>query len=272
MPVMPRRLATVVVVSLFGHVHDARADDKLECIAASDSAQQQRRAGHLVAARESLLMCVREACPGPVRAFCEQWLEEVQAGLPTILVRVADSSGHDVSAVRVVVDGVPIATELDGRPLTLDPGLHQFRFEPRQGAPVVDQLLIVESHKNRLVTETLPAGSASSQTEGPVGRVPLGTWILGAVGVAGVGGFAALAAAGSNSYASCVTSPCSSSTKSSLDLDRGLAWASLTVGALAAGGSVWMYFASKSKAPSRLGALTLTPAPSGGFVSWTGRF
>jgi hypothetical protein len=253
-------------------VRSARADDKLQCIAASDQAQAEVHAGHLSAARESLLACARESCPLPVRQVCEKWLDDVQASASTIVVRVTDAAGHDVSDVRVLVDGIVKATELDGRALAIDPGPHLLRIEPRAGSAVEDRLVIAESQKNRIVTETLTSAPAIARA--PIVRRRLGvvSWMLGGVGVAGLAGFGVMTAVGSNAYSTCESSTCSSGARSALSVERVVAWSSLGVGLLSGVAAVWVYGASMPTLAPTEQAVSVVPNAGGVSVAWTGRF
>jgi hypothetical protein len=257
----------------FGSLRSAHADEKIDCVQAADAAQAARKVGHLMAARERLLVCAQESCPAAVRRFCEPWLEEVEASLPTVVFRVADALGRDLTDVRVFVDGSRVTSQLDGRPLTVDPGAHLFRFESRDGGSIEQQVLIVESQKNRILAETLsPLGAPAPPVlrEGP--HVPTATWALGAVAAAGLVSFAALTVAGSSTYSTCVDGPCSSSARSSLDPIRALAWTSLGVSVAAAGGSTWIYLASPPSSASKIGMLSIRGAPSGAIATWGGSF
>jgi hypothetical protein len=57
-----------------------------------------------------------------------------------------------VTDVTAHLDGAPLAIQLDGRPIVVDPGLHTVTFE-RAGSPTLEQKVIVrEGEKNRLVS------------------------------------------------------------------------------------------------------------------------
>ena len=101
------------------------ADEKLACVRAGEKAQKLRDSGKLMAARAELLTCVREVCPAVVRGDCAGWLGDVEASTPTIVARARDDSGHDLRDVIVSVDGARVASQLDGRPLPVDPGEHE---------------------------------------------------------------------------------------------------------------------------------------------------
>src|SRR5687767_3176668 len=75
----------------------ARADvapsdkTKVRCARAAEQAQQLRLDAKLLEARDQLRMCVRPACPDIVRSYCTRWFEEVEADLPSVVVRVQDA-------------------------------------------------------------------------------------------------------------------------------------------------------------------------------------
>ncbi len=142
----------------------ALADDTADCIAASEAAQTLRDAHAIIEARNKLLVCSRDVCPGPVRTDCLEQREEVEAGIPSIVWRAKDAHGQDTVDVRAFCDGTLLATQLDGRALPVDPGPHTFRFEPH-GAPAIEQKLVVsEGEKNRLVIVNL-SPRASDHTD-----------------------------------------------------------------------------------------------------------
>jgi hypothetical protein len=145
-----------------------RADEKHECVAAFEEAQQLRMDGKLRAARERLLVCSNERCPALLREDCTKWTSEVIAAMPTVVLGARDPQGRDVASARVRVDGALLAERLDGRPVTLDPGSHTFRFEVAGSPPVEQQALIRVGEKNREITVTIGASPSASLAGGPV--------------------------------------------------------------------------------------------------------
>jgi hypothetical protein len=130
----------------------ARADiTKDECIDANGKAQDLRRDGKLSAAREQLRECASVSCPAMVREDCASRLDELQRAQPTIVFEVRDELGVNVTAVRVTVDGMPVADRLDGAPLPVDVGEHVFAFETADRSPVTRTLVIIEGQKDRRV-------------------------------------------------------------------------------------------------------------------------
>jgi hypothetical protein len=140
----------------------AKADDtKAECVQANTRGQEQRRDGKLSLARDSFRACAASSCPSLLRDDCTRRLDEVERVQPTIVFDVKDASGRDAMAVKVTVDGKPLADRLTGAPLQVDPGEHVFGFEAAGQPPVTQTFLIKESEKDRQERIVLTAGSAS---------------------------------------------------------------------------------------------------------------
>src|SRR5580698_9599765 len=110
------RSATVALVclaaSLVGGAASARDDEKQACARASEDAQQLRSEGRPKEARDRLLVCARDTCPGIVRKDCTLWLAEVTAALPSVVVAAKDAQGQDVVSVKVTLDGEPFTDKV----------------------------------------------------------------------------------------------------------------------------------------------------------------
>jgi hypothetical protein len=175
----------------------ARADvTKAQCIDANAKGQDLRRNAHISAAREQFRACADPACPALVRDDCAKRLDEADRAQPTVVFDAKDGSGHDLSAVKVTVDGRPLVDKLDGTAVQVDPGEHEFTFTTAGEAPVTEKLVIKESAKERHESLTIgaaPPSPASVDAAGvsPTARGGMGTQKkialgVGAVGVAGV--------------------------------------------------------------------------------------
>lgn len=150
-------------ISLLGGL--AHADEKQICLDASENAQKARIASKLKAAREALLICHRDVCPGVVRQDCEKWLGEVIESLPSVVIAARDASGHDLFDVQISVDGEPLADKIDGKALVVDPGARLFRFV--RGTDVKEERVLVrQGEHNRLVEVTLGAAAPVSPVAG----------------------------------------------------------------------------------------------------------
>ena len=158
----------------------AAGPTKEACVAANEAAQDLRQAGRLREARQKLLVCVSDACPGPVREDCVQRLNDVNTAMPTIVFEVKDPTGNDVSAARVSMDGQPLVDRVTGSAVSIDPGEHRFAFDDANGLSHVEQTVVVrEGDHDRRVrvvlqavrTETATSGT-SSPTEAPQPEAP----------------------------------------------------------------------------------------------------
>ena len=84
-----------------------------------------------------------------------------------------------------------------GRPTTLDPGEHVVLVQRANGDREEDKFLLVDGERSRILTvhfaRQASSGTASAQSPRPdareSGEIPLGAWVLGAVGVLGHAGF-----------------------------------------------------------------------------------
>jgi len=82
-----------------------------------------------------LRQCADAACPAVIQADCTKWLTELEQSVPTIVI-VARSEQGDETDVNVFLDGRPWIHHLDGKPVELDPGAHQLRFEHASRPPL----------------------------------------------------------------------------------------------------------------------------------------
>lgn len=232
----------------------ARADAVQACFDAAVDGQKQRDAGKLLAARERFIACAK-GCPDEVQKDCAKWLGDLEQTLPTVVFGARDDKGRDLLDVRVSVDGAAVADTSHGKPVPLDPGAHSVRFE-RDGAAPIDRMLVVRvGEKNRSVVVEFVGPKAAAPS------VPTATWVLGGVGVIGLGVFGFFGASGLSDYRKygCDVG-CARDEKSSVDRQFLVADVALVigVGSLAAATVVWA-LRPKSEvavAPAHGGALT----------------
>jgi hypothetical protein len=153
--------------ALLSETPAAAQSAKLACIDANESAQDFRRAGKLRAARGKLVECLAATCPGPVRQDCAARLAEIDAAMPTLVLEANDEAGHELTAVRVTVDGQLLADHLAGASFPVDPGEHTFTFDAAGRLTVTKVLVLHEGDKRRRETVTLIAGSPPAHEESP---------------------------------------------------------------------------------------------------------
>ena len=143
--------AGIVSVFVLLTANGALADlTKHECVVANTAGQDLRQAGKLRAAHTQFSLCVSSSCPGPVRKDCADQLDAVDHGTPTLIIGAKDSSGADLSAVRVSIDGELLVVSLDGTAIAVDPGKHTLTFEGT-GEKKELELVILEGQKGRQV-------------------------------------------------------------------------------------------------------------------------
>src|ERR1019366_8465548 len=110
-----------------------------------------------------------------VRDACTKRLDELEKAQPTIIFRAKDASGQDVSAVKVTVDGRPLADKLDGTALPVDPGDHVFTFTTADQPPVTKTFVIGSGEKERrepVIFGGAPASPTPAQPTAAVAPTP----------------------------------------------------------------------------------------------------
>lgn len=97
----------------------ARSDAAIRerCAEAAESAQAERAAGRLLAARERFAECVRPACPGVIREDCSRWSADVTGEIPRLTLSLERAPEGAV----ISIDGEPRAEGV----LELDPGTYR---------------------------------------------------------------------------------------------------------------------------------------------------
>ena len=157
---MRRALCFVTAAALLAlPVTDARADEKQQCMAASDQGQELRDDGNYRRAREAFGACARTACPPLLRRDCAHWLAELEDAWPSIIVAAKDGDGNDLVDVEVRLDGEVLVAKLDGRPLRVDPGEHVIHVEAEGRPPVEEHVVVRAGEKNRSVEVRLASTS-----------------------------------------------------------------------------------------------------------------
>lgn len=207
------RLRPMILLLAFGLRTSAAnaappSPETLACMSASKDGQVERDRGHLLAARELFRACAQLTCPSVVTKSCTEWLVDIDARIPSVVIRVSERGADDITQASVLVDGRSVP--LDGRPVELDPGAHDIRAAAPDWLPSERKVLLAEGERARLVLFELeraapppapvleapppqPAIASLEQREPTSSfQVPVGSWILGGIGVAGVASFVVL--------------------------------------------------------------------------------
>jgi hypothetical protein len=147
-------------------------DSKEACLTAADTGQSLRDDGQYAAARDQFLACARDVCPKLVHEQCTEWIRSLDEATPTVVFGAKDDHGNDVGAARVLSDGKLVTSNLDGKPLPLDPGPHDIRFERDPGGAVTVHVVLRTGEKNREVTATFPTIEGQPSTSPEEGTAP----------------------------------------------------------------------------------------------------
>ena len=158
------------------------ADEKQECIAASEKAQTLRDEKKFSQTREQLIVCGRETCPAAIRKDCADALADLEKKIPSVVIRAKDKTGNDIVAVKVTIDGVASQTSLDGKAISLDPGVHTFRFETAGEDPIEQKVVVAEGEQSRAVTVSFGHPEAGGGGGGSRGA-PIAGIIVGGLGL-----------------------------------------------------------------------------------------
>jgi hypothetical protein len=132
---------------------------KAACAHAAEEGQRLRAESKLREAREAFTACAAERCPALIRSDCSGWLAEVEAAVPTVVIRAipAEEQGRELFEVEVRIDGVVQTSKLDGRELPVNPGEHHFAFSAPGRVPAEDDIVVRVGEKHRLLTVSLPS-------------------------------------------------------------------------------------------------------------------
>jgi hypothetical protein len=185
----------------------------------------------------------------------------VENATPTIIVE-ATLNGEDRSDVRVEMDGELLTEELVGKALPVDPGPHEFRFSHADMAPIQKKFVMREGEKRRLISiafgkepEATKPKLPPEQPLAPVPQVqlqrpvPVITYVLAGVSLAGLATFAVLGVTASDRERQLKEScspTCSDSEVESLKSRYTVANVVLGVGAAAGVAALITYFVRPS--------------------------
>jgi hypothetical protein len=251
----------------------ARADDA-SCIAGIEQGESLRRQGKLHDALKQFAICSAPTCPSEVKSECDKRIADVDSTMPTLVIAATDPAGNDLRDVKVTMDGAPLLSLLDGRPVSIDPGSHVFHFEQAGQPPVDKTLLLREGETDR--HESVVIGTALSTAPG---ATPSNWWTLqrtlavvsGGLGVVGLGFgavFGGLAISDQNMEKSnCSSSSCSNKGQAQADYTTAGQNANVSTagfiagGVLLAAGAVLFFTASDPAGPTT-GRLYLAPSPT----------
>jgi hypothetical protein len=119
--------------------------------------------------------------------------------VPSIVLTVTSDKGAETQA-HVTMDDQPLTEEIGGKPIEVDPGAHDLRFEIKGWPPQTIHVVVREGERNRIIEARFekakppPPTTAGGFPAGPVEPtgprpVPAATYVFGvlALGAAGMG-------------------------------------------------------------------------------------
>ena len=255
----------------------ADEDERAACATTAEQAQELRAAHKLIEARKQFIDCSRSSCPNVVSQDCTQWLSEITAVTPSVVISATDPAGHSVAGVRLSLDGVKVLDKLNGEALSVDPGTHQLRLEAEGMRTVEQQLTLKEGETNRLVAVLLVAKqppapltnpSVASQRSRFKAALP---YALAGVGAVALGSFAYFGIKGkseANDLAdTCgATKTCSESQVDPVRHHLLTADVSLGISLVSLGVATWMFISQHSAKSKDATLVQVGATPGTGFV------
>ncbi|MFZ5896353.1 MAG: hypothetical protein ACOY0T_35190 [Myxococcota bacterium] len=296
----PRRLRWLLGVSLGcagaalcppAQAQETKPDESVQaCSAAFEEAQRLRNETKYIAANQEVLKCATPKCGDALFQECTKIYTELQNAMPTVVFGARDGNkGIEVFDVQVSVDGQSLVDQLDGKAIPVDPGNHTFKFSNPRFPAVERQVVIRAGEKFRQLsvmfggTEPAPTPAAATQTSAATptppaeqpAKIPVASWVLGGIGVVGLGGFVAFRMIGSSEYDQ-LKRECAPDCFDS-DVDRvkakyTLSYISLGVGAAAFMGAAAIYFAQPKEGGPAPTAFVVAPTRDGAGAALLGRF
>jgi hypothetical protein len=140
------------------------------CQRAHRSAVQLEETGHLIEARDQLASCAQQGCGRFLEHQCTLGLDRLDTDIPTIIPVVLDAAGEPVVDAKVTMDGELLTSEVTGRALPVDPGVHELTATTGEDAGVTRRVIVSEGRRNRKIIFHLPAEGARLDEDRPAPR------------------------------------------------------------------------------------------------------
>ncbi len=237
-----RLISALVAVAIF-QTADARATDDAACQTSYVNGQRLYKLSHdLIGGRSELLVCAK-TCPDELRESCGKWLREIDAELPSVVVKAKDGRDRDVTDIAMIVDGKALTNYVEGTPIELNPGAHTIRVVRGTRPPVEERVVLTAGEKLRVIqlwTEPRVSDQFTLRARRPVPSTSLVLFGIGALGLASFGVFSIWTSAEYGKTSSCNPNCAASDRDSSFATKTILADVSLGVGATAlVGGGIF---------------------------------
>jgi len=134
------------------------------CGAAWRSAVEHQKSGQLQEARELFAACRQASCSPAMRKECSKQYDQLESDIPSVVAIVTDQAGEPRTDVEIKCDGRLLASQLDGRSVPVDPGVHEFSFSKDGDVFATQKVMVAEGQHHRLIAAAVPgAGGAESK-------------------------------------------------------------------------------------------------------------
>ena len=172
---------------------------KQECASAYVDGQRLRKADKLTEAKAKLAICANDACPASLTKDCKPWLDELTRDQPSVALSAIGLDGKKTDGVRVEMDGHSLGESLPASAVEVDPGEHVFRFQLPGADPIELKVSLSRGDKAHLVSADFskqapkpetPSAPVAAPAKSASRPIPALVWVLGGVGVVGLGSFA----------------------------------------------------------------------------------
>jgi flagellar basal body-associated protein FliL len=140
-----------------------RLGDERACVTAFKKAKEHEGAGKLQESKDQLMSCAQAPCSSFIRQQCSSKYNQLEADTPSVVLIVTDASGSPRGDITVRMDGEVFTQQLDGRALSVDPGMHEFSFAADNVVFATQKIMIVQGQRNRFITALLRAGGSGKQ-------------------------------------------------------------------------------------------------------------
>lgn len=252
----------------------AHADGIQVCADAYTKGQEERLAGRLISARAQFQTCADPSCPGAVVQDCKRWVTEVEADLPSAVIKVTDTAGRVPMGLSVFLDGQSVPIDALGKPFVLAPGPHVLHIEapgyrtleldpalrPEDRQLPINALLRFEPSSSPVADAPLAPRPTSTSAPVPVAAITfaaVGTVALGTSLFFGLSAKSRYDDLKSECAPNCAQAQIDSVNSKALVSDVALGTSLVAFGAAA-----YFYFSAKSDAPAAT-ALRIEPSPQG---------
>jgi hypothetical protein len=261
------------------------AENPQACAQAYEKAQEEKSDGRLLGAIAQLKTCIDPSCPAFILEDCTRWMGQAERALPTVVFSVRED-GKDLTDVEILCDKRLLTDLLDGKPLPVDPGLHDFSFSIPGQAALERQILVREAEHDRIISvefnrpvEIIPMmAPSSSSVEAPSGgeanlrstrHLPYAFAGVGALGFAGFTVFAILGSRQQGDLERSCAPNCQSGQVDSVKTKYHVADASLGLGLVSLGVATYLWARSHGKEETErktATAIDFMPRSAGGVI------